>query len=305
MWFRNLQIYLLSDPFELSAEELHDRLLNNASRKCGSLEMSTLGWERPLGRNGSQLTHAVAGCIMICARREQKVLPPAVIRERLTEKVGQLEETEHRRVGRREQKELRDEIMLDLLPKAFTRSALTYAYIDSQNGWLIIDTASANRAEDLISLLRDSLGSLNLRPLEVNRSPAGVMTSWIKRGKPPGGFDIQDECELKDRTEDGGVVRCRRQNLEGSEIKTHLDAGKELVQLALEWQGRLGFLLTEEPAIKRLKFLDVIQDEAAQSEAEDEATRFDLDFSLMTLELARFIPRLLDVFGGAAKAPAT
>ena len=108
MWFRNLQIYLLSDPFEFSAEELHDRLRNNASRKCGSLEMSTLGWERPLGRNGTQLTHAVTGCTMICARREQKVLPPAVIRERLTEKVGQLEETEHRRVGRREQKEIRD-----------------------------------------------------------------------------------------------------------------------------------------------------------------------------------------------------
>ncbi len=301
MWFRNLQVYLLTAPFEFSAEELHDRLLTKISRKCGSLEMSTLGWERPLGRNGTQLTHATAGCIMICARREEKVLPPAVIRERLTEKVDALEETEKRRAGRRERQEIRDEIVQDLLPRAFTRSALTYAYIDIRNRWLVIDAASVKKAEELISLLRETLGTLPLRPLQVNQAPTGVMTAWLKSGGPPGDFQIQDECELRDRVEEGGVVRCRRQNLEGSEIKTHLDAGKQLVQLSLEWHERLGFLLTEELSIKRLRFLEVIQEEAAQSEAEDAATRFDLDFSLMTLELGRFIPRLIEVFGGLAE----
>ncbi|OQX45537.1 MAG: hypothetical protein B0D86_03485, partial [Candidatus Sedimenticola endophacoides] len=35
--------------------------------------------------------------------------------------------------------------------------------------------------------------------------------------------------------------------------------------------------------------------------AEDAATRFDVDFALMSLELGRFIPRLIDTFGGIAE----
>ncbi|MCB1851840.1 MAG: recombination-associated protein RdgC [Gammaproteobacteria bacterium] len=301
MWFRNLLIYPLSAPFELSAEALHEELSTRHWRECGNLELSALGWEPPLGRYGTQLTHAVGNCIMICMRREEKVMPAAVVNQQLAQRVNALEEKEGRKVRRREQAEMKDEIILDLLPKAFVKTVLTYAYIDSGNGWLLVDTSSTKRAEDLISLLRETLGSLPLSPLQLNDSPVTEMTRWLQGGGVPREFVIGDECEMRDPAEEGSMVRCRRLDLEGKEIAGHLKAGKEVVKIAVEWQQKISFVLTAEVALKRLKFLDLIQEAAAESEAEDEASRFDGDFAVMSLELGSLINSLIGLFGGIVK----
>ncbi len=302
MWFKNLQIYRLTESFNYTPEALHEALQQHPARECGKLEPETLGWAPPLGRQGQLLTHASGGCIMICVRRNEKVMPAAVVREQLARKVEAIETEEARKVGRKEQMDLRDELMIHLLPQAFTKSALTYAYIDTKNGWLLVDAASAKRAEELITLLRETLGTLPLRPLEVNQSPASIMTGWLLGKVSTDDFQILDQCELREPSEEGGIVRCRRQELTGSEIQAHLDAGKQVVQLALEWDGRIAFVLGEDMALKRLKFLDIVQEEAADTEAEDAAARFDVDFSLMSLELGRLLPKLVAAFGGANSA---
>lgn len=302
MWFRNLLIYPLDEPFQLSAEELHDKLSGRPSRDCGGMEIATYGWEPPLGRHGQLLTHALGHCTMICLRREERVVPAAIVNQRLSNRIGDLEEAQGRKVGRRERAEIKDEIFFEMLSKAFTRTVLTYAYIDSGNGWLLVDAASTKRAEELISLLRETLGSLKLHPLEVIQSPTQVLTSWLSDGGVPAEFIIGDECELRDPAAEGGVVRCRRQDLAGREINAHLKAGKQVVKMSIEWQQKLRFVLTESLALKRLKFLDLIQEAAAESEAEDEATRFDVDFALMSLELGGFVNSLLRLFGGMVKS---
>ncbi|MCP4127004.1 MAG: recombination-associated protein RdgC, partial [Gammaproteobacteria bacterium] len=73
---------------------------------------------------------------------------------------------------------------------------------------------------------------------------------------------------------------------------------KQVVRLALEWDERVSFVLSEDLSIKRLGFMDIIQEEAAEVSAEDDSARFDADFAIMSLELGRFIPRLLEQFGG-------
>lgn len=298
MWFKNLLIYSLEEPFQLSAEELHDKLSARPSRDCGSMEIASYGWEPPLGRHGQLLTHAVAHCIMICLRREEKVVPAAIVNQQLSKRIEDLEETREYKVGRREKAEIKDEIFFDMLSRAFTKTVLTFAYIDSRNGWLLVDAASSKRAEELISLLRETLGSLKLRPLEVSDSPPAVLTNWLNSGGVPAGFTVGDECELRDSTAEGGVVRCRRQDLGGREIGAHLKAGKQVVKMSMEWQQKLRFVLTESLAIKRLKFLDLMQEAAEESEADDEATRFDVDFALMSLELGNFVNSLIKLFGG-------
>ena len=228
-------------------------------------------------------------------------MPAAVVNQQLAQRVNALEEKEGRKVRRREQAEMKDEIILDLLPKAFVKTVLTYAYIDSGNGWLLVDTSSTKRAEDLISLLRETLGSLPLSPLQLNDSPVTEMTRWLQGGGVPREFVIGDECEMRDPAEEGSMVRCRRLDLEGKEIAGHLKAGKEVVKIAVEWQQKISFVLTAEVALKRLKFLDLIQEAAAESEAEDEASRFDGDFAVMSLELGSLINSLIGLFGGIVK----
>lgn len=297
MWFKNLQLYRLSEAFDLDAEALHEKLLQKPARPCAGLDTFTLGWDSPLGRDSQQLTHAVNGCIMVCARREERVLPAAVVREQLDERVAQIESAEGRSVRRQEKQQLRDEILVDLLPRAFSRASRLMAYIDTQQNWVIVDSASAGKAEDLLSLLRETLGSFKVRPFEVKQAPAPILTDWLAR-HPSQHFELLDECELRDPLEDGGIVRIRGQGLGGSETRTHLDAGKLVSRLAVKFRDHLSAVLVDDVSIKRLKFLEIIQQEASEAEAETREQQFDVNFSLMTLQLREFIEALIAVYGG-------
>ncbi len=299
MWFRNIRLFELVESFDLDAEQLHDALAADRFTPCGGLQLESTGWVSPLGPDHDQLTHAANGCIMVCMRREERVLPAAVVREALADKVRQIEAAESRQVRRKEQQKLKDDIVHELLPKAFTRSSHLYAYIDPANRWLVVDAAAAKKAEDLVGLLRESLGSLRARPVDVQQSPVALMTAWLNEG-PPTGFALGDECELREPVEGGGVVRCRNQELQADEVLNHLAAGKLVTKLAVSWDERLSCVLADDLGIKRLRFLDLVMDEAADVAADDAVARFDADFALLSLELARFFPRWLDAFGGPA-----
>ncbi len=299
MWFKNLRLYRLTEPFTTSAEALDAALAGHAFRPCGGLEPVSIGWEAPLGPEASALVHAAGGRLMVCARREEKVLPPAVVRERLEERVAEIQAREGYPPGRRAKAALRDELIQDLLPRAFARSVRIYAYIDPGQGWVVVDSATARRAEELLSLLRESLGSLPVRPITPRESQSAVMTAWLLGQADPGPFQPQDECELRDPSSEGAVARCRRQDLDAEEIRAHLQAGKQVQRLSVSWGDRLSCRLDEDLAVKRLRFSDMLLEEAAES-GDDAAARFDADFALMTLELKRFIPSLLEAFGGEA-----
>ena len=297
MWFRNLQLYRLQAPFELTPEQLHEELAAKAFKPCAGLDTHRIGWAPPLGRHGEQLVHATNGRLMVCLRREERILPAAVVNEAVAEKVEAIEETEARQVGRKEKSRLKEETVVDLLPRAFTRSSHLFAYIDPADGWIVVDNSSANRAEELLSLLRETLGSLKVKPLGVAQAPAQVMTAWLVDGAPAQ-VEITDECELKEPVEDGAIIRCKRVDLGGDEVKVHLDAGKQVTRLAVEWNERVACVLSDDLVVRRLRFMDLVLEEAAETEADDAIARFDADFALMAMELGRFLPWVVEVFGG-------
>jgi recombination associated protein RdgC len=299
MWFKNLILYRLASPLSLEPDRLDELLLKKAARPCAKLEFSSYGWTPPLGRLGKTMTQVTYGNIMICARKEEKVLPASVIREMVEDRLSRIEQAEARRVARFERQDIRDEVLQDLLPKALVRVGLTYAYVDLRQGWLLVDAASSSKAEELTSLLRSSVDGLSIQPLTVDKRPATVMTGWLERAAPKD-FSLEYECELRDPMDEGGIVRCRQQDLDSAEIRAHLDAGKQVARLALNWDKRLSCLIGEDLTIKRLRFSGLVLDEAAEAEAEDAASRFDADFAIMSLELNRFLPRLFEVFGGLA-----
>jgi recombination associated protein RdgC len=298
MWFRNLQLFRFVKRFEHSPEALEDRLASLAFRPCGSLEMFTFGWVPPLGRHGTQLVHTAGGYLIVTARKEDKLLPISVVNEILVERVQEIETQETRSLRKREKQALRDEIFHDLLPRAFTRSALIQAYIAPREGWLVVDTASRSKAEELVSLLRQSLGTLPVVAPQTQQPPALIMTQWLTEQGAPPDFNVEDECELRDTRDGTSLVRCKGQDLGAEEVQGHLHAGKEVVKLALTWSDRFSFLLHDDLQIKRLRTLGLIQAQRDDTVTETEAERLDADFVLMTHELASFLPRLLDVFGG-------
>lgn len=297
MWFRNLQLYRLIEKFEQSPESLHDALSTRPFRPCAGLDTHSMGWVPPAGRETSQLVHACNGRVMICMRREDRLLPASVVREHVEEKADAVSVAESRPVGRKEKQQIKDEVVTDLLPRAFTRSSHLFAYIDPKEGWVVVDSSTTKKAEELLSALRETLGSLRLRPLAVNQAPVSVLTRWLETSTVQG-FDLGDECELKEPVDKGGVMRGRRMDLASSEVRSHLDAGMQVVKLAVEWQERIGCVLCDDLGIRRLRFLDLIMEQAAEVDTEDAVARFDADFALMGMELARFIPAVVEGYGG-------
>ena len=297
MWFRNLQLYRLIETFEHSPESLHAALSARVFKPCAGLDSYSMGWAPPAGRETSQLVHACNGRMMLCLRREDRILPAAVIREHVEEKAEAIAQAESRPLGRKEKQQLKEDVIVDLLPRAFTRSTHMFAYIDPGERWVVVDSATPKKAEELLSALRETLGSFRLKPLAVNNAPTSVLTHWLE-DRLPAGFQLGDECELKEPVDQGGVMRGRRMDLASAEVKSHLDAGMQVSKLAVEWQERIGCILCDDLGIRRLRFLDLVMQEGADVDAEDAVARFDADFALMGMELARFIPAVVEAYGG-------
>lgn len=300
MWFKNLALFQFLEPFATDENDLENQLARHSFRSCGSLELSTIGWVPPLQPGGDQLVHSANGFMMVCACKEEKVLPPAVVNEIVEERIAEIEEKQNRPVRRKERESLRDEITFELLPRALSFSRRTYAYIDPKRQWLIIDSGSASTTDGLTELLRRSLGSLPISPAKSHENPVSIMTRWLSDKSCPTELTIENECDLRASDQEKNIVRCKGQDLFSNEIQGHLDAGKECVKLAISWADRITFIVDEDLNIKRLRFLDLVQEQAEEIEIEGKAELFDVHFTIMTLELAAFLPRFFELFGGEA-----
>jgi len=301
MWFKNLRIYRFTQPFTLDANSLNEALSESTFTPCNSQDISRYGWvspSQPKNGDDENLVHASQGCLMICAKKQEKVLPAAVINEALEERVAEISEAEGRSIYRKERQNLKDDVVMALLPRAFTRSSLQFAYISPEKGYIVINSASANKAEELLSALRESIGSLPVIPLVSKQLPHQAMTQWVTDATAPQQFELGEECELADPKESTSVIRCKYQDLKSTEINNHLKTGMIVTKLALNWLQGVDFILDDQLAIKRLRFADEVKEKATEAESEDSVEQFDIEFSVMAIELSALIDNLLLGLGG-------
>lgn len=298
MFFKNLLIYRLTEPFNYSAESLHEQLETHAYKPCYKTESFSLGWVSPYGGNHSMLVHSIKGYMLFAFCKEEKLIPNTVIKDMLEQKMIEIEQREGRPVYRKEKVELKEQILHDLRQKAFSRKKITFAYIDTQLNWLLVDTASRKKAEEICCHLRKTLGSLKLELPSTNTAPPLIMTSWLINKKQPASFHIANDCDMLDEKQRIGMIKCKEQDLNADEIIRHLHNGKQVIKLALSWENKIKFDLCDDLTIKKIRFLDLIE----KSDLKDQSPEEQLDghFAIMSGEFAQFLPDLWSLFDGLA-----
>lgn len=303
MWFKNLRLLQFKDAFAYEPEQLAEQLATTEFQPCPKHLPTSLGWVSPLEQPDAPLVYGGNGFMLLCLKSEERVLPAAVLREKVAEKVAEIQQKEDRKVGRKERQNLREDIYQTLLPQAFTQSTRLQGYIDTQEKLLVIDATSDKQVELFCNFLRKSLGSLKVTVPEV-QTVNTVITSWLRDQKSPTEFTIEEQCVLTDLRREGGTIRAQRQDLFSSHIQNFLNSHYTVSQLALSWQEQVQFNLHDDFGIKSLKFLPDILEARAETFAETEAERFTTDFVLMSETLRHFLRSLLQVFARQTAAQA-
>lgn len=295
MWFKNIFIYRLPTDCTITASTLQEKLALKPLQPCSGLDKQSRGWVSC--RGDDRLVHVANQQILFALGVEQKLLPASIINRFVKERIADIEAQQGYKVGRKEKKDIKEAVTEELLPRAFAIQRTTYAWLDPANGRLIIEAASSAKADELLEQLSKTVDDLPVKLLHTEISPVAAMTDWLAGNKASAGFTIDRELELRATGESKATVRYANHALEGEEILAHIASGKRATRLGLTWNDRISFVLTEQLQIKRLEFLDIIKEESTTLADTDEEM-FDLDFTLMTGELARMLTDLTEALGG-------
>jgi recombination associated protein RdgC len=294
MWFKNLKLYALTQALEITEDDLESKLAEFSFRPCGSQDMATMGFASPFNQ-GKTLLHSANGRIWITLKKQERILPAAVVNAELAEKVAQIEAETGSSVGKKAQQDMKQEIIHRLLPMAFTKNSFTHGFISTKDNLVVVDASADGKAEAFLAMLRKAMGSLPVVPL-ARQSVQEHLTAWLQGKDLPNDVLILEEAELKALEEDGAILRCKNQDLGSEEILNHIEGGKMVQKLAVEWDETLSALIQEDLTIKRLKFSDVVQEQNADIPKDQALARLDANFALMSGEIVRFADRLKTIF---------
>ncbi len=300
MFFKNLLLYRLQEPYSLTADELNQQLLNQPFLPCPKSESFSAGWVSPYGLGHELYVHSLKGYMLFAYCKEEKLLPAAVVKEELDKKISEIEKREDRAIYRKERFELKEQIIINLRYQAFSRKKITFAYLDTQANWLVIDTSSRNKAEEVCSFLRKTLGSLKIALPVTNNSPQNIMTSWLVDKTSLSSFNIENNCDMLDPKQKTSMIKCKDQDLAAEEIIRHLHRGKQVAKLALNWDNKIAFEFSDDLIIRKIKFMDLIQQDRSEIKKQSPQEQLDTDFAIMTGEFSQFLPNLWSLFDGLA-----
>ena len=295
--FKNLIVHRLAAGWSATPADLEELLATQRFVECGATQAKSAGWVEPRGVAHGPLLEVIDGQWLLSLMVEQKVVPGAVVRREVETRAARIEQETGRKPGKKQLRELKDQVQLELLPMAFTKRSTVKIWIAPAERLLMIDAGSARVADDTVTLLTKTLPGLSAQAVNTAVSPAAAMADWLVSGDAPSGFSIDRDCELKAADGEKPAVRYARHALDIDEIRGHISAGKQPTRLALTWNGRVSFVLTDALQIKKLAFLDGVY-EGRKADRNDEA--FDADAAIATGELAPLIGDLIDALGGEA-----
>jgi len=292
--FKNALVYRIVQWDQPELSVLQDKLASLRFTECGATQPESAGFVEPRGEKHAPMVEVVGGQLMMRLVVETKAVPSSAIKTRLEAELDKIEADTGRRPKGKRAKEMKEQIVHELLPRAFSKRSSTNIWIDAKAQLLIIDAASSKKADRIVTLLVDVLGGgIVFKLLQTESAPSTAMSQWLKTKQAPAGFSVDRECELKQPDSEKALVKYARHNLDIDEVGQHIEQGKIPTQLAMTWDNRVSFVLTEALTLKKIKLLDVVLEGPASQDA-----GFDTDVAIATGELRQLIPDLIEALDG-------
>lgn len=308
--FKNVMVYRIGEGFAPTLAEVQAALEPAQFVECGASQEKSVGWIPPRGEAYGPLVESVGGQWIIKLMIESKAVPGNVVRRRADERIAEIEAATGRKPGKKEKRDIMDDVLMSLLPQAFARQSTVVVWMDLDNRRLVLNSGSQGKADEVISALMNVLGGLSVSLIQTVTSPQAAMTQWLlapSEDEWPADLTVERETVLKSTGEDAASVRFTCHHLANDDVRKHVLEGKLPTQLALSWDGRVAFVLTETLQLKKVQFLDGVMDESGTDKNED---RFDGDVALSTGLLGPLLDSLIEALGGemelgAEAAPTT
>ena len=294
--FKNLTLYRIAPGWSPTPDAMEKALDGARFVPCTATQDKSVGWVEPRGEAHGPLVEAVAGQRILKLQIETKAVPGAVVRRKAQEAADHIEATTGRKPGKKETKGLREDALLALLPQAFARQQSAWIWIDPERGWLATDASSQGKLDDIVTALVRAFDGLAVTLFNTQVTPQAAMTQWLSvtdTEQWPEGLAVERDCELRSSDEERSVVRFTRHHLFNDEVRRHISEGKLPTRLALNWEGRVSFVLTESMALKKIQFLEGVFEDAGSEEQS-----FDTNVAIGTGELRGVLDALIAALGG-------
>ena len=295
--FKNLSIYRLVSGWPVDATTLDESLSSAHYLECGASQEKSVGWVEPRGHAHGPMVEVIDGQWLLKLMMEVKVVPGSVVKRKVQDQLDQIEATSGRKPGKKERREISEDVHLSLLPMAFSKQSSVQVWVDPAAGLLLTDAGSQAKADEVMTWLIKAVDGLVVQLVNTQTSPAAAMAHWLSTKEAPAGFSVDRECELKACDESKAVVKYGRHALDIDEVSQHIAMGKVPTRLALTWADRVSFVLTDGLQLKKITFLESV----FEGNRDSEADAFDADVAIATGEIRRLIPDLLETLGGIAQ----
>ncbi len=296
MWFKNARLFQLNEDIGLDPQALNEALQKEALTACKPQELLSKGWVSPFGRTSDVYVWQSGEALLFCLGMEEKILPAAAINHQLNQRIENIQSETGQKPGRKQQTDMKQQLVLEMVPQAFVKPKQVFAYLDLNLKMLIVDTSSQNAAEELVNHMRHTLGSFKVSAFGPSSSVAQVMTHWVTHAKAEGGFDIDSEIVLETMDESKGLVRGRNIEHLDDQMQQHIDNGYLVTSLGLVFNDRIDLILGHDLSIKKIKFTDIVLDQMEENGLEDEFQILDTKFTLFSLEIRAMLKALFGVF---------
>ena len=308
--FKSASFFRIADDFVVPpTEALAEALQAARFLPCAATQAESSGWVAPRGNKSTALVENINRQVIVRLCTERRPVPASAIKAAVEERIEKYkQETGRERVGAKIKKEFKEEVLVDLMPRAFTKQSATTLWLDPVNKFIVVDSGSLTGADKVVSFLVEALtnipgaAGLKAQPVQTSQSAAACMAHWLSSREAPVGFTVDRDCELKTPDDEKSTVRYSRHTLEIDEVAEHIAAGKVPTQLAMTWNDRISFVLSDAGQIRKLKLLDVVLDGIGDKGKDDDG--FDTDAAILTGELSAMIPDLLEALGGELNSDA-